>query len=83
MNIKPEKSILTYEHVILQTLNFNIRPPFQIIVKHMKSILIMIDKDIEDILDQESYQQYVEQFRNYQKERKKELAKKKRERLRS
>lgn len=53
--IKPEKSILTYEHVILQTLNFHVRPPFYLILKQMHSILNMIDLTLVDILDQESY----------------------------
>ena len=51
LNQKPEKPITTYERVILQTLKFHIRPPFFLIIKHMLSILTMIDKQLQDILD--------------------------------
>ena len=58
--VKPEKSILTYEHVILQTLNFNIRPPFPLITKHMGSLLRMIDKSLKEYLDEDTYKQYTD-----------------------
>ena len=59
-NMKPEKAKLTYELVVLQTLNFNICPhfssnSFKLIETHMKSILVMIDGDLRDILGEHSY----------------------------
>ena len=64
--------MITYERVILQTLNFNIRPPWILIMKHVTSILNMIDRSLEDILDPESFKQYKLNFQKYLKERKKE-----------
>ena len=63
-NIKPEKDLLTYELVVLQTLNFNICPhfsssSFKLIETHMKSILVMIDGDLRDILGEQFYQSYM------------------------
>ena len=52
----PEKPLITYELVILQTLNFHIRPPKLLVDKHMKSLLTIIDKGLEDVLDKESYE---------------------------
>ena len=56
----PEKTFITYELVILQTLNFHIRPPFELVIKHMHSILTIVGKSLEDVLDKESYANFIE-----------------------
>ena len=65
--------MLTYEKVILSTLNFHIRPPIFLILKHMQSILTMIDKSLDDILDNESYNLYKQHLEKTNKEKKKYL----------
>lgn len=65
------QKITKYELIVLQTLNFHIRPPFFLIVKHIQSILTMLDESLEVILGSKSYHNYIEQYKKYQKARKK------------
>lgn len=66
----PEKPLLTYEYVILKNMNFNLRPPFRMIQRHMSSILLMIDKDLKQYLDETTYNNYATQMKIDYKERK-------------
>lgn len=67
-----EKTLSHYEIVTLQTLNFNIKPKFTLINVHIQSILTMIDKSLDEILDPESnqnYQKYQTEFREEKRAR--------------
>jgi hypothetical protein len=74
---KYEKPKVFYEKVILQTLNFNIRPPLKLIIEQMKSILTMIDKSLDEVLDKQSYLNYTTLTQQIEKENKKERYKRK------
>ena len=67
-----EKTLSHYEIVTLQTLNFNIKPPDPLIHKHIQSILTMIDKSLDEILDPDSYRIFLENHHKIENERKKE-----------
>jgi len=62
----------TYEFVTLQTLNFNIKPPFYLILKHIQSILKMIGSSLDELLGTESYNQFCIHYERYMKDKKKE-----------